>query len=360
MNSPYQSTKKNPLARYKADLEAERILPDPLQAEAIRVLDQLYTRLFAEQNIWCKFKKWFGFKTVIKSLYLWGPVGSGKTYLMDTFCHSLPNAWVQRQHFQEFMRFVHQELIRYQGQQDPLARIAQRFAKKTKVLCFDEFFVEDIGDAMLLGNLLKRFFSLGLILVTTSNSEPSELYKNGLLRERFMPTIALLEEYCDIIEVNNEIDYRLCSESLGGAYFWPLNEASSRALTQAFERYSKSQPLIETEFLLNGRSLKVLARTADVLKVDFAELCYKPQAGADYLSLAAQFHTIIVANVPIMSADNENSAKRFIKAIDVFYNQKIRLIISANADIENLYQGRLLKEDFKRTASRLYEMTHSL
>lgn len=349
--------KLSPLMQYQADLKQPGFVSDPAQATAMTALNAVYLTVLARQSLWQRLlNTLLRRKPMTRGVYLWGPVGSGKTYLMDTFYHCLPSGVAKRIHFHEFMRQVHAQLKLLQGERDPLKRVAYDFAEQAHVICFDEFFVDDIGDAMILGGLLRHLFNKGVILVATSNIALEELYKDGLQRERFLPTIALLQQYCQAVRVCNRSDYRLREAAVIGSYFTPLNAQAEQAMQQCFTSVAIEATSTDHVLQINHREFSIKQSAPGVLWVTFAELCQKPRNAADYLALAHLFHTVLISDVPVMANQDNNIAKRFIFAVDVFYDQQIRLVISAAASIDNLYTGQLLADKFQRTASRLHEM----
>ncbi len=351
----------SPLERYQADLTERGFRSDPAQQEAVARLDDLYQRLIAATQV--KRSAWrriFGAerREAECGLYLWGGVGRGKTYLMDLFYDALPFEDKLRTHFHRFMRSVHHELKALDAQSDPLEIIAAKFAKQYRIICFDEFFVVDITDAMILARLLEGLFRRGVTLVTTSNIEPSGLYKDGLQRARFLPAIALLEEHTEVLNVDGGVDYRLRALKQSPIYFHPLGEDADAAMGACFERlvagseHRQDGGTIEVE----GRSITVRAVADDTLWCDFLALCDGPRSQNDYIELAREFHTVLVSGVPLFSERNDDQARRFIYLVDEFYDRQVKLLLSAAAPYTQLYtQGRLAFE-FERTQSRLQEM----
>lgn len=353
-----------PLEQYHLDSTQRGFMKDPAQEHAITALNAIFTEVIANQSWFAKILVVLKLRRPPKGLYLWGHVGAGKTYLMDTFYHCLPEQLRMREHFHEFIREVHHRLKQLQGHRNPLAMVATEIAKNTKIICFDEFFVNDIGDAMILGNLLKQLFIHGVTLVMTSNAQPDNLYKDdagndGLQRQRFLPTIALLKKHCQVMEVNNAIDYRLYDRIPTKSrefYFTPLNSTSAERMQERFKVYAQGKSVSHNDLVINDRKLAILGKTDAVVWLDFAELCTKPRSAEDYLQLSQIFQTIMISNVPIMRSEQEKPAKRFIHAIDVFYDQRKELVISAAAPIDELYQGQLYTQSFKRTISRLHHL----
>jgi cell division protein ZapE len=301
----------------------------------------------------------------IKGLYIFGDVGRGKTMLMDLFFETAPVARKRRVHFHEFMVEVHeriyalrQELKSLSRGEDPIALTATAIAQEAWLLCFDEFHVTDIADAMILGRLFKCLFELGVAVVATSNVPPWELYKEGLNRELFLPFIALIEEHLEIAELNARADFRL--EKLAGAPVWyvPADRAAALALDDAWRRLTAGHAAAAQNLRVMGRPLRIPLASMGVARFAFHDLCEQPLAGADYLKIAREFHTIVLDRIPVMDHDRRNDAKRFIILIDTLYDNAIKLVASAEAEPEALYRANdgFEVQEFKRTASRLIEM----
>jgi cell division protein ZapE len=301
----------------------------------------------------------------IKGLYIFGDVGRGKTMLMDLFFEAAPVARKRRVHFHEFMVEVHeriyalrQELKSLSPGEDPLALTAAAIAQETWLLCFDEFHVTDIADAMILGRLFKRLFELDVVVVATSNVPPWELYQEGLNRELFLPFIALIEEHLEIAELSARADFRL--EKLAGAPVWyvPADRAAARALDDAWRRLTAGHAAAARDLLVMGRPLRIPLASMGVARFAFHDLCVQPLAGADYLKISHEFHTLVLDHIPVMDYDRRNDAKRFIILIDTLYDNAIKLVASAEAEPEALYRATegFEAQEFKRTASRLIEM----
>lgn len=288
-------------------------------------------------------------------VYMWGGVGRGKSFLMDSFYSVVPVVRKTRVHFHEFMRSVHRELDELKMIANPLDEVARRLATKYRLICFDEFHVTDIADAMILYNLFKALFQNGVSFIITSNFEPDTLYPDGLHRDRMLPTIALLKEKLDIMNVDGGNDYRKRALTQVNAYHTPLGVPADEALRSAFQRIAETtdeNPLIDVE----GRQIKALRRAGGVIWFDFATLCGGPRSQNDYLEIASRFHTLVLSEVPTMSAGMSSEARRFIWLIDVLYDRKIKLLISAAVDMNQLYTDGALVMEFQRTVSRLIEM----
>ncbi|HAZ98452.1 MAG TPA: cell division protein ZapE, partial [Halomonas sp.] len=292
----------------------------------------------------------------VKGLYFWGGVGRGKTYLVDTFYEALPFPEKMRTHFHRFMQRVHNELTHYKGEKNPLTLIAGKFAAEARVICFDEFFVKDITDAMILANLLEALFQRGVVLVATSNIVPDDLYKDGLQRARFVPAIELVNRHCEVVNVDSGIDYRLRALERAEIFHAPLDAAAEKELARSFREIA-GQPGEEGAPLeVNHRVLKTRRLHEDVVWFEFAELCDGPRSQNDYIELAREFHTVLVANVPRMDGKMDDQARRFINMVDEFYDRGVKLLMSAEVPVESLYSDGKLTFEFQRTLSRLQEM----
>ncbi len=356
----------SPLERYQRDIDVHGFARDSAQAAAIEHLQNLYDTLIAQyqpqqnQNWLTSITSFFkaGQKSNITGLYFWGGVGRGKTYLMDTFYEALPFEQKMRTHFHRFMRRVHKELKKLNEQSDPLVVVADKLAKEVKVLCFDEFFVSDITDAMILANLLDALFARGVVLVTTSNIEPSGLYKDGLQRERFLPAIDLLNEHTDVVNVDGGIDYRLRTLEQAQLYHTPVNEQAHEEISAFFLNLVPDHEAIQEgiEIEVEGRSIPSIKEAEDVAWFDFLSVCDGPRSQVDYIELAREYHAVIVENVPCLGASNDDQARRFIYMVDEFYDRNVKLILSADKPIHELYGDGRLSFEFERTVSRIQEM----
>ncbi|HEX5212734.1 MAG TPA: cell division protein ZapE [Pseudolabrys sp.] len=302
----------------------------------------------------------------LKGLYIYGEVGRGKTMMMDLFFATTAVKRKRRVHFHEFMTDVHERVHAYRQDiksgllpdQDPIQRAAAAIADETWLLCFDEFHVTDIADAMILGRLFTRLFELGIVVVATSNLAPSELYKDGLNRALFLPFISLLQQYCDVVRLDARIDFRL--EKLTGMPTWyvPADAKAEAALDDAWRRLAGAHAGAPQELVVKGHMVRVPKAAMGVARISFDDLCAQPLAAADYLKIAHEFHTIILDRIPVMDYARRNEAKRFIILIDTLYDHAVKLLASAQAQPDELYSGTDGYEavEFKRTASRLIEM----
>ena len=341
---------------YESALAERGYQPDDAQRAAIdrlqRYFDDWLTFKRKRSNA---LKKLFNRPEVPRGVYLCGGVGRGKSFLMDAFFLTVPVERKTRVHFHEFMRGVHRELDAVKGTSDPLDEVASRIAAKYRLICFDEFHVSDVADAMILYRLLLKLFEHGTSFVMTSNYEPSTLYPDGLHRDRILPAIKLIQDRMDILNVDAGVDYRRRSLEQVELYHHPLDEAAQSALQQAFDRLADTAPQ-DPVLTVENRQLTARALAGSVVWFDFATLCGGPRSQNDYLDLAGRFHAIILSDVPRMSARQSSEARRFTWLVDVFYDHKVKLIISAECPPEALYTEGTLSNEFNRTVSRLLEM----
>lgn len=359
------STDLNPQQLYHQDLQ-NGLERDEAQAMAVSYLQELYSDLV---NFWQYRESWsVRLKTAlrlipaknIKGLYFWGGVGRGKTYLMDLFYRSLPSDRKLRIHFHRFMQMVHTRLGTAQGRANPLQHVAESIARDVDIICFDEFFVSDIGDAMILANLLEALFSRQVVLVATSNMPPGKLYENGLQRQSFLPAIALLQEYTRIINVDGGVDYRLRSLDRSAVYYWPLVPKTEQALEQLFKELTVGMQQEEGRVLeINERSIPTVHWSENAVWFDFSVICGGPRGAADYIELSREYPTVFVAGVPALGRARDDEARRFLTLVDEFYDHNVKLVISAETAIDDLYSAGALAFAMERTRSRLQEMqTH--
>jgi cell division protein ZapE len=363
--------------QYAARVDAGKIERDDAQEAVVAKLAQLEKRL-AEHRLARKSSSlgWLfgaraGAVAVIKGLYIFGEVGRGKTMLMDLFFEASPVVRKRRVHFHEFMSEVHERIFALRqkarageiSSEDPVGLVAADIAQETWLLCFDEFHVTDIADAMILGRLFKRLFELGVVVVATSNVPPDELYRDGLNRALFLPFIALIEEHMEIVRLAARTDFRL--EKLAGAPVWyvPADSAAAAALDEAWRRLTAGHAGQEQDLVVKGRTIRVPCAAMGVARFSFHGLCAQPLAGADYLKIAHEFHTLVLDHIPAMNSDCRNEAKRFIILIDTLYDNAVKLVASAEAEPDALYRAgdgfeaeSFEAQEFKRTASRLIEM----
>jgi cell division protein ZapE len=332
---------------------------DPVQERVVALLDDLRQRLLASKPKGGLLKGLLSSRKehhLEKGLYLWGGVGRGKTWLMDLFYQSLPFKDRQRSHFHRFMQSVHDELKKHQDRADPLELVAEKIARKTRIICFDEFFVSDIADAMLLGTLFRALFERGVTLVATSNVPPDELYKEGLQRARFLPAIQLLKENTQVVHVDSDTDYRLRLLEKATTWFDAHDAKTTPALASLFEAMAGEPGAVDATLTLNHRRLHAKRHAGDVIWFTFKELCDGPRGQADYIEIARCYHTVFVSDIPSLGVESENQTRRFITMIDEFYDRAVKLIVSADKPVTQLYHGAKLQFEFERTQSRLIEM----
>lgn len=300
-------------------------------------------------------RKLFKRPSIPRGVYMWGGVGRGKSFLMDAFYQTVPLKRKARLHFHEFMQGVHRELDKVKGQSDPLDAVAASVAKRYRLICFDEFHVSDIADAMILYRLLFKLFEHGVSFVMTSNYEPFTLYPDGLHRDRILPAIKLIQDRMDVLNVDTGVDYRRRSLEQVRMYLTPISAQTQAELQAAFDSLSDGAPR-EPLLTLQNRELRATALSGSVVWFDFATLCGGPRSQNDYLELASRFHTVILSDVPRMKASQSSEARRFTWLIDVFYDHKVKLIMSAECEAEALYTEGQMANEFHRTVSRILEM----
>jgi cell division protein ZapE len=351
-----------PTARYLEGVAAHRWESDPAQLALLPTFDRMHAALCqspgSDDSLFGRLRSLLGSEppAPVPGLYLWGTVGRGKTFLMDLFVSSLPHGVALRRHFHRFMGEVHESLRELGHRQDPLPEVAAGIAARCRVLCLDEFLVNDIGDAMILSGLLAALFERGVSLVTTSNTAPVNLYRDGLQRARFLPAIALLERHCQVVEMASSHDWRLRALTQAPVYLTPPGPEAHRVLERIFRHQARGTIEHDGMLSINGRQIPCHKRAADILWFDFAALCEGPRAVADYIALAKAGATIIIANVPQFTAYSDDAAKRFVQLVDEFYDHRVKLVLSAAAPITELYDGERLRAEFGRTESRLIEM----
>jgi cell division protein ZapE len=345
-----------PLARYRAEVDRLGWVHDPAQEAVAARLDALYHALLSWQP---PGRRLFGRPPPappVRGMYLWGGTGRGKTWLADLFYKCLPFREKSRRHFHRFMADVHAELRTHREHADPLALVGDSLARRARVICFDEFFVSDIADAMILGTLFEKLFAQGVTLVATSNVPPRELYRDGLQRARFLPAIELLEQHAEVVHLGGETDYRLRLLERAEIYHSPLDRAAEAGLQALFAAAAPEDTHNRGYLRIMGREIPVRRRADGVAWFDFAHICGGPRSQLDYVEIARSFHTVIIAGVPEFTPDNENEARRFIALVDEFYDRNVKLILSAAVPLAELYRGRRLGFEFRRVTSRLEEM----
>jgi len=348
-------------ALYARETAKRGFTPDPAQVEALRHLECLRSALVASASAPLGRRLLRGLKRdngngAPRGVYLWGGVGRGKTWLMDLFYSSLTIAQKRRTHFYRFMQEVHADLKRLKGMQSPLEGVAEKIAKKSQLVCFDELFVSDIADAMILAGLFGALIRRGVALVFTSNVRPKDLYRNGLQRDRFLPTIELIEKHCDVVAVEGGVDYRLRQLTAASIYLPSTEPDTHRKLVELFDDLSDEDVETDGAITVNHRKIKVLRESDNVIWFDFAALCEGPRSPADYIAIASEYQSVVISDVPVLHDTADNAARRFISVIDEFYDRGVNVILSAAAAPSELYQGEKLKFEFQRTSSRLTEM----
>ena len=364
------TSEDNLLNAYLKSIENGELRLDPDQKQVIEELDLIYSAIIEQNNKQPIKKKSFSSfffnrseTTSLKpitGLYLHGGVGRGKTHLVDFFFERLPIEKKMRLHFHRFMQIVHEELAKLDGVSDPLKQVAQMFTNKAQILCFDEFHVIDITDAMLLGRLLEHLFSNGLVLVTTSNFHPDDLYKNGLQRDRFIPAIKLLKEHTKVVEMGGNYDYRSEAFKELGIYYFVNDDKADERLDKHFKQLSGID-LYEgkKELKINNRKIPVKKFSSDVAWFEFDDLCNTARSTDDFSEIAHYFKTVLISNIPQMDSSLDDAARRFINMIDTFYDMHVNIVVSAAAEPLKLYSGKKLDFEFDRAISRINEMQTS-
>ena len=342
---------------YRARVLTGELARDPLQERAAEQLAQL-ARQLARYRPGRR-----GFFTRAepppRGLYIWGDVGRGKSMLMDLFFSAVPLPRKRRVHFNAFMGEVHGLIHaerQKEGTKDPIPPVAGLLAARATVLCFDEFQVTDVADAMILGRLFEQLFALGVVVVATSNTSPVRLYEGGLNRQLFQPFIALIEQTLDIVELNGKEDYRRRQSGDDDLYIYPLGPLARRKMDLAWQRLTGGAACLPAQLSVLGRTIRVPAASDGVARFHFDDLCNAPLAANDYLAIARDFHTVLLDDIPVMSPVMRNQARRFVLLIDTFYDEKVRLVCSAAAPADSLYPEGDGADAFRRTASRLVEM----
>ena len=348
-----------PGERYRDELARGVLLPDPAQAALVEELDRVHRSLLAwrDAGLLARLARRFGGGSEpVRGLYVWGGVGRGKTHLVDLFYRASGLDPKLRIHFHRFMQHVHGELNALPDREDPLEIVAARIAKRARVLCFDEFHVSDITDAMILGRLLAGLFERGTTLVATSNIEPSRLYADGLQRERFLPAIDLIERHTKVVRLESGADYRLRALERARTWYSPLGPDADRGLAECFGALAPEDAVDCGALTILGRSVSSVRHAEGIAWFDFETLCGGPRSVADYIEIARDFHSVILSGVPVLDDERRDPVRRFIHLVDELYERNVNLIVSAAAPPDGLYRGRRLAEPFERTRSRLVEM----
>lgn len=354
--SPITTTTLNVKEKYESVLAARGYKADAAQLAAVDRLQRMYDELVEfRARRRGRLRRMLARPEVPRGIWMHGGVGRGKSFLMDCFYETVPIVRKTRLHFHEFMRGVHRELEVLKGRQDPLDEVARRVARRYRLICFDEFHVSDIADAMILDRLLHGLFSHGVTFVITSNYAPSGLYPEGLHRERILPAIRLLEDRLDVINVDAGIDYRRQTLAQVRTYLVPAGPEADAELADAFDRLAATADE-DPVLVIEGRELRARRRADGVCWFDFQTICGGPRSQVDYLELARAFHAVIVSDVPRMTPAMASEARRFVWLVDVFYDQRVKLLLSAECEPQELYVAGPMAGEFFRTASRLAEM----
>jgi cell division protein ZapE len=332
---------------------------DAAQERVALAFERLEGELAAAERDGSGLRRWLRRRPAVKGIYLWGPVGRGKSFLMDAFFLLARIERKRRVHFHRFMQDIHHRLRALQGRRDPLRAVARDTGRGGRLLCLDELHVADIGDAMLMRGLLERLFELGVVLVTTSNQHPDELYLHGLQRAQFIPAIELMKQHLEVVELTGGSDYRLRTLEKAGVYHFPLGEPAEAAQKAAFLGVAGEAGEVDVALEIDGR--RILARHvgAGTVWFGFAELCEEPRGTADYIELARRYHTVLISGVPKFRPSMAESLRRFTWLVDEFYDRRVKLILSADAPLEALYQDIEPGPDIERARSRLIEMQTS-
>ena len=342
---------------YQDSLERDGHVEDPAQLALVARFEDLQSRIASQRPRRLRDRLFRNApREHVRGLYIWGGVGRGKTFLMDLFFESLASDRKRRIHFHRMMQDVHARLKLLGAVEDPVDKVAADIARETRVLCFDEFFVADIGDAMILGRLLDGLFRRGVTLVATSNSKPEDLYRDGLQRQRFLPAIDLLNTHCEVVNMDGGVDYRLRLLQKAGTYLCPDDDEAARRLDYFFGESASTRIEEDVDLDVNGRPIRARRCAKGVAWFRFEDICDGPRSQADYIELARWYPSIIVSGVPRFDATREDQARRFIALVDEFYDRRVKLILSAAAGVDSLYAGTRLNFEFERTTSRLVEM----
>lgn len=370
-----------PSARYRAGVARGDWGDDPAQREALRALDRIHDALLPAAPKRGVLGRLFGAPApdAPDGLYLWGGVGRGKTFLVDLFYAGLPlpevrsgtlssgalpqpparapaQAGKRRTHFHRFMRAVHEQLRAHGGERDPLAAIVRDWRRRLRVLVLDEFFVSDIGDAMILARLLERMFAEGIVLVTTSNADPVDLYRDGLQRARFLPAIELIRSHCEVVHLASDTDYRLRALTRSPVYRAPLDDGSDAWLERRWHELGGDDAHRDAGIDIDGRRIAVRARAKSMAWFDFEALCEGPRGTTDYIEIAREFHTVLLGGIPVLDDSRDDAARRFVNLVDELYDRHVNLVCTAAVPPPLLYAGERIAGAFERTASRLIEM----
>lgn len=346
----------SPAEQYAHALASGKFMPDDAQAQAVheleRVWQELLTRYKASKKAFRRFRR----QTAPRGVYMWGGVGRGKTWLMDQFFDSVPFRRKTRMHFHHFMQYVHKELNKLAGQRNPLDTVADQIYKDAVVICFDEFFVTNVTDAMILSDLFQKLFQRGITLIATSNIAPDGLYKDGIHRDRLLPTIDMVKQNCVVLNVDAGVDYRLRVLKQAQLFKSPLSDEHNLWLAQRFTALTQTQKVSEESIMINHRVVETIGHTEDVLWCEFGELCLKPRSPADFIEIANIYNTVLISKVPHLTDYLSEGTRRFIYLVDEFYDRGVKLLLTSEDSIIDIYQGEKMAFEIERTRSRLLEM----
>ncbi len=347
------------LQRYRSEMQRLESPVDPAQVDALLQFQHLFDQLAAKKPAFGGglIRRLAGKKSIQpRGIYVWGGVGRGKTFLMDLFYEAVPVSSKKRIHFHRFMQGIHGSLKHMRDMQNPLERIGRDFSEQHRLLCLDEFFVLDIGDAVILSGLLSSLIENGVIIVTTSNTRPDDLYRGGIQRDRFVHAIRLINTRMDVIRIEDGTDYRLKSLSGQTLYYSTLGAETDAALEADYRRLSGRETKTGGQLEILGRKIRTVGHAEHAVWFEFSDICDGPRSKADYIEIANLYRTVLVTGIPLLSWEFENQARRFIEMVDEFYDRGVHLIVSAEASIDQLYTGTRLVREYERTASRLHEM----
>lgn len=342
------------IEHYRELIQQHGYTPDPDQEQVLAAFDRLADTLALKPQ--AKGWLWKRKPVPVRGIYLWGGVGRGKTWLMDLFCSHHQSLGIERHHFHSFMRRIHEAMRQLEGKASPMDLIVGEMGQRFRVLCLDEFHVIDIGDAMLLRGLLEALERSGIALVTTSNQPPDNLYQGGIQRDSFLPAIEVLKRTTQVIEMGGDRDYRLQLFEASAVYHTPLGDAATVSISREFDRLAGEQVEELGRFQVPGRPIRFFKRGGGVIWCDFNALCGPPRWQNDYLELARSHHTVFISDIPHLDGTWDDRTRRFINLIDVFYDRKVKVVISAENPPDEIYSGNRLTFEFRRTASRLKEM----
>ena len=345
-----------PLDYYNEQCQKGVILQDPEQLIALISLQRAYDELIFSHKKQTNIFSFLHRSHSIKGVYLWGGVGIGKTFMLDCFFNCLPFKQKKRMHFHQFMQRIHHDLTIHQGESDPLQVIAETLANEAKVICFDEFFVSDITDAMLLGRLLKALFAKGVCFVATSNIAPDALYQYGLQRLQFLPAIDLIKRNTEVVNIKSTVDYRLRHLKTAGIFYSPLDQAAFDNMQKTFSVLTKDQPFSTEPITINQRVIHIKKQAGDIVWFDFKEICHVPRSQNDYLAIAKHYKTVFISDITVILPHEKDIICLFVCLVDVLYDARVKLVISAAEPVADIYRRGFMILEYTRTHSRLLEM----